>query len=321
MKGKFIALFALFLITMLTAVSAIPISVDRVEINDIEITEGQTNRLDLERGMEHEIEVILTPSQNVDDVEIEVFISGFEHNDRLRLADHIGPIDMDANVTYIERLYVKFSDFVDEDDYRLRLIITDRNNDEIVINYPIKVDVARHDLKIVDVLFTPNKVKAGQALLAVVRVENFGERDEDDVKVMINIPEIGVSASDYIEEIEADEEEESEELFLKIPKCTEPGIYEVQVIVEYNNRFSRTGAKKDIEVLEDLSCAPAVTQESVEVQVEATPEESEAAAEAAPKDSKAKVRSALEIILLVLIALLVVIGLIIGLTKMGSQEE
>jgi uncharacterized membrane protein len=221
---------------------------------------------------------------------------------------------MDANVTYRKTLWVSFSDLVDEDDYKLRIVVSDRDGDEVFANFPIKIDVERHDLKIVDALFTPSSVQAGQALLGVIRVENFGEQDEEDVKVMVSIPALGVGAADYIEEIDSDDEEETEELFIKVPKCAEAGAYDAQIVVEYNNGFSRIAAQKKVNVLEDPACKPVQ-----DVTVEMPPPASNDTVQAVPRGSD-KIRSALEIILLVLVALLVVIGLIIGFSKMGSQE-
>jgi hypothetical protein len=45
---------------------------------------------------------------------------------------------------------------------------------------------------------------------------------------------LGVSATEYINEIEEDdEEEETEEIFLRIPQCAEPGLYDVEVAVYF----------------------------------------------------------------------------------------
>lgn len=306
-------LFGLVLLcAMLTvgSVAAIPVSISRVEIDDHKIDPNQINRLDIVRGDKVDFEVTLEASQDVDDVEVEVFVSGFEHNEDMRLADSIGPFDLDAGVTYRKTLDITFPDQVDEDDYKVRVIVTDRNGQELIQNYNVKIDVERHELKIVDVLFTPSRhVQAGQALLSIVRIENFGEKDEENVKVTAAVPELSISATDYIDEIEADEEEETEELYLKLPKCAEPGTYNMVVQVSYNDGFSKTGAEGQIEVLEN----PACVKEDVEVKTE--PPQQVAAT---PKTSN--IRTALEIILLVLVALLVLIGLVIGFTRMGSAE-
>lgn len=295
---------------LVTSVAAIPVTIGRVEIDDHQISQNGANRLDIVRGEKVNFEITLEASQDVNDVEVQVFVSGFEHNSDMRLADYLGPFDMDSGITYRKSLDIAFPDLVDEDDYKVRVIVTDRNGDELVQNYNVKIDVERHELKIVDATFTPSRhVQAGQAVLAVVRVENFGEKDESDVKVVASIPELGVSATDYIDEIEYNDEEETEELYLKLPKCAKPGVYDMTLSVQYNDGFSKTGAEGQIEVLENPACA----EEVVEVIQQPVPEVT-----AEPKTGA--IRKALEVILLVLVALLVLIGLIVGFTKMGAQE-
>ncbi len=296
------------------AVAAIPVDITRVEIDDQKILPDQTNRLDVLRDNKVEFEILLEATEDVDDVEVQVFVSGFEHNKDLRLSDHVGPFDMDANITYRKTLHITFPDLVQEDNYKVRVVVTDRDGEELIQNYNIKMDVPRHDLKVVDAMFTPSRqVQAGQALLTVVRVYNYGEKDEKDVKVTVSVPELGLSASDYIDEIESEEARETEELYLRVPKCAKPGMYEMTIDVKYNDGFDRTGAKGQIEVLED----PACTKEAVEVQL--PPPQTNNTVEAVPKTIG--IRKALEIILLCLVALLVIIGLIIGFTKMGASDE
>lgn len=308
-----IGLMLLCSLALVGAAAAIPVNITRVEIDDHKIDPDQTNRLDVLRDNRVEFEVTLEASEDVDDVEVEVFVSGFEHNNDLRLSDHVGPFDMDANVTYRKNLQITFPDLVEEDDYKVRVVVTDRNGQEVVRNYNIKIDVPRHELKIVDAMFSPSRsVQAGQALLTIVRVENFGEQDEDDVKVVASIPALGVSATDYIEEIEAEDEEETEELYLKLPKCAEPGKYDMVITVTYNDGFDRTGVEGKIEVLENPACG----EDKVEVQLPPAP----STEPVQPVAKSSKVRTALEVILLVLVALLVLIGLIIGFSRMGKEE-
>lgn len=311
-----IGLVLLCTLALVGAVAAIPVNITRVEIDDHKIDADQTNRLDVLRDDKVEIEVTLEASEDADDVEVQVFVSGFEHNKDLRISDAIGPFDMDANVTYRKTFHITFPDLVDEDDYKVRVVVSDRDGQELVENYNVKIDVERHDLKIVDATFTPSRrVQAGQALLSVVRVENFGERDEKDVKVTVSVPALGLSASDYLDEIEGDDEEETEELYMKVPKCAEPGVYDMTIQVEYNDGFDRTNAQGKIEVLENPDCAK--DDKTVEVQMPPAQPANETV-EAVPKTSK--VRTALEVILLVLVALLVLVGLVIGFTKMNSAE-
>ncbi len=309
-----IGIVLLCTLALVGAVAAIPVDITRVEIDDHQIDADQTNRLDVVRGEKVEFEVTLEASEDVDDVEVEVFVSGYEHNQNQRLADSLGPFDMDANVTYRKTMSITFPDLVDEDDYKVRVIVTDRNGQEVIENYNVKLDVERHELKIVDALFTPSRhVQAGQALLSIVRVENFGEQDEQDVKVTVAIPALGVSATDYIDEIESEDEEETEELYLKLPKCAEADVYDMVIQVQYNDGFTKTAVEGQVEVLENPACAT-----PDEVVVEMPPAQSNNTVDAVPRTGA--VRKALEIILLVLVALLVVIGLIIGFSRMGAAE-
>lgn len=251
-----LALMLVLAIAMVGTAFALPITVDKVEVDDVELQPNAVNRFDVLRGDTIEVEVIFTPSQDIDDMQIDAFFSGDEHNDVAPAYDVTPTFDADANVTYRKRLNININQFFEEDDYKLRLIFSDRFGQELVQNYNIKIDVPRHGMLIRDIIFSPEgRVKAGSALLSVVRVRNTGEQDEEDIKVTVSIPQLGVTASDYIEEIENnDDEEETEELYLRIPKCAKPGVYDVEVEVAFNDGFRKERATKQIEVLEDETC-------------------------------------------------------------------
>lgn len=251
------AILALTLfLAAISAATALPLDLERVEFDDITLKDDSINRLSVERGEDYELEIRFTPEQDLDDVEVRAFISGFEFSDIEDISDHTPIFDAEANVTYVKRLDLKIPDDVDEDDYKLRVVISDRFSDEFVANYNFHIDVPRHALKIEDVVFSPgNAVKSGSALLTTVRVENKGEKSQDDVRVTVSIPGLGVTATEYIEEIDdGDEEEETEEIFTRIPKCAKAGNYDVVVDVEYNQRRYKVTERAVITVLEDETC-------------------------------------------------------------------
>ncbi len=251
-----IALMLVMAIALATTALALPLTVDKVEVDDVELQPNAVNRFDVLRGDKIEVEVIFTPSEDINDMQIDAFFSGDEHNDVLPAYDVTSTFDADAGVTYRKKLSIDIHKFFKEDDYKLRLIFSDRNGEELIQNYNIKIDVPRHGMMIRDVVFNPDgSVKAGSALLGVVRVRNTGEKDEKDVKVTVSIPQLGVSASDYIDEVENnDEEKETEELYLRIPRCAKPGVYDVNVEVSYNNGFKKERTTRPIEVLGDETC-------------------------------------------------------------------
>ncbi len=250
-----IVALALFL-TVISSVAALPIVLEEVEIDDTVLEENAVNRLSLERGTDYEVRVKFTPTQDIEDAEVRIFVSGYEYSDIDDIEDKTAVFDADANVTYVKKLNINIPDDVDEDDYKLRVIISDRFSDERVAVYNLKLDVPRNALSVEDVIFSPsNAVRAGSALLTTVRIENKGEKTQDDVRVTVSIPGLGVSATEYIDEIEdGDEEEETEEIFLRVPKCAKAGNYDVIVEVDFSQKHRKISEKRTIAVLEDDTC-------------------------------------------------------------------
>lgn len=248
--GIWSVLVLILAVSMATIATALPISFDRVTVDGTDLTPMGETRLDLERGQDIDVRMeISSCGVDVEDVEITAFISGYEYNDIERMSDSTHIFDMEAGVTYVKTLQLTLPSKVDEDDYLLRIIATDRNGEETIQSYRLKMDVARHSLQITDVVFNPeDSVIAGRALLSTVRVKNVGERDEESVKVRVSIPELGVSASDYIDTIESDDSTTSEELYIRIPADAKPGDYTAEVTVSFDEGYDAITAKRMITV-------------------------------------------------------------------------
>lgn len=271
-KALIILLFVFALVgainSLVVAADTLQLSVDSLELNGVELTENSVTKLSVERGQEVELKIRLTPFENLKDFEIRAFVSGFEYNNVDGMETTTGISDLDKEITYVKTLKLKLSDLVESDDYKLRVVFSDRNNDLIIKKYNLKVDLPRHALKVSDVIFYPsNTVKAGHALLSNVRVENKGEKDEKDVKVTVSIPSLGLSASDYVEKVETgDDEEQTEELYLRLDKCVPAGNYEAVVTVVYdNNHRSLEPVKRNIQVEANEACGSSSRSASVQV--------------------------------------------------------
>jgi uncharacterized membrane protein len=247
---------ALFL-AVIGSTAALPVVLEEVKVDDTLLAENAINTLSLERGQEYEVRVRFTPTFDIKNAEVRVFISGYEFSDVQDIEDRTSVFDASSNVTYVKKLHITIPDEVDKDSYKLRVIISDRFADELSAVYNLQIDVPRNALKVDDVIFSPsNAVRAGSALLTTVRVENKGEKDQNDVKVTVNIPGLGVSGSSYIDNVDNnDEEEETEEIFLRVPKCAKAGQYDVIVDVEFSQRHRKISEKRTITVLEDNTCS------------------------------------------------------------------
>lgn len=246
--------------------SAIDAQNSRLQILEVELDEdtldaSSTNEImGVDKGDEFEIKVHLKALADIDDLQIEAYIRGYDHDDLIE--DITDVFDMRNGTKRTKKLTLKLPKRMDRDGYKLRVTAADRNGDTLEVTYDLDIDVGRHDIAIRDVILSPaNGVKAGRALLATVRVRNYGSREEDDVKVTFSIPELGVAASDYIDELAEDgdkkDSKSTEELYLRIPACVDAGTYEAIVEVEYEDGDEVTRKVLDVEVFEDETCGVA----------------------------------------------------------------
>ena len=174
----------------------VPVTVDGVLIDNFELSPSDTNVRDMERGQTFALKVKLTATADAKDVEIRSFVTGFEFGRNDPISDSAGPFDVQKGVSYVKTLNLKLPDRVQEDTYRIRVIVGGRDNDEVTKDFRIQVTPASHDVIVKDFSINPqDTVQAGRAILATVRVKNQGDKNENDVKVQVSIPELGVTAT------------------------------------------------------------------------------------------------------------------------------
>lgn len=249
-------LICLVSLSGLVNAASIPVSVDEVTINGVTVDPSASNRLDLEIGQDINLRVKLEANADANNIQIEAFISGYEYSDFEPISDSSHVFDVEDGVVYIKNLKLSLPKKADKDSYKLRLIVSDRYSDLQTLNYNLLIDRPRHNINIQDVWFTPeNKVMAGEYLISSVRLKNYGNKDESSLKVQVSIPDLGVSAVDYIDSLVAGDSVSSEELYLKIPRCNVvAGEYEVDVKVTYDNGYEIAKYKSQILVGTEGAC-------------------------------------------------------------------
>ncbi len=255
---KKMLVFAIALIALL-ALSNIALAVDNLDVEWVKIDgdiQEDGDQLVVERGDDLSIKVKLqNGNQTLEDVEVEARILGYEysdHDDSLRDSTHV--FDMDAQDTRTETLKLSIPVKADKDFYDLRVRVGTRTGVSDEYLFRLNLDGNRHEVEIRDVLMHPRVVEAGSSLLLNVRVTNRGEKQEDDVKVSAMIDDLNLEDSDYIGELEEDESQTSEELFMRIPACAEPGIYDVEIEVEYDEGYETVRTTETVEVVEGRFC-------------------------------------------------------------------
>jgi len=265
-KYGLISLLAILIVGVL-AMSSIALAAYNinVELDDDELSASSANFVRaIERGEQFEVKVHMTSDVDVENVQVEAELRGYDHNDRIE--DISDVFDMKAGVSYVKKMTLKFADRLDQDRYKLRVQVEDRDSNTFEETYELQVETARHLLTIKDIVFSPeNTVRAGRALLTTVRVANDGSEKEEGIKIKVSVPSLGISASDYIDELDAeggdDDEKTSEELYMKIPECAEAGDYKVRVEVIYDDGDEKITKESMITVTEGDFCS-AVTPDT-----------------------------------------------------------
>ena len=246
---KLLNVMAVFVISLLSlslvsALDTTNVNVESIRVNGDTIL--PTGTLAVEEGQMLEIRLGLISATGATNVEVDAKISGFEYSDEVSLSDSTPLFDIAMGTTKYVNLQVEVPRELDADTYTLRIRALDRDSAAVVWNIPLAIESARNGLDIADVSFSPSTtVKAGRSLLATVLLQNHGERNQNDVKVTVAIPSLGVSAVEYVD-VRADTQdvdfEDVPEMFLPIPANAAAGDYEVQVTADFNryNRATQT---------------------------------------------------------------------------------
>lgn len=235
----------------------VQIEVDGVEVFRQESGGTETQTIHVERGTDIEIRVEFKSNIDSDRVGVKAWIGGFEFGD---VEDRTGIFTVEPEIIYSKFLNLEVPNDIelDEEEFKLHIEVFDNaGSSELTKSFNLAIRKERHDLNIIDALFFPsNTVEAGRALRTVVRVENLGEKKEEDVLVKVSIPELGISTKNFIDELVSDEEEtdddseetseSSDELVLFIPENTPSGEYLVEIEVEFNRGHDVITEKKTI---------------------------------------------------------------------------
>ncbi len=234
-----------------------------VEVNDVLLDPNDAK--ELEKTDELDVLVVFKLNKSVNDVQIVAELTGYDKNDRQKVRDETDKFNVFANVVHDERLTLELPVRFQQGEYSLKIRV-ETPKDSFTFLFPVVINAQEHDLEIRDIVLSPeNEVKAGRSLLTSVRIKNRGEQREEDVKVKVSIPALGVTASDFIDELDeedcndsdCDDSTTSEEIFLRIPDCAEPGEYTVNVGVEFDDGDDEVTESTKITVLEGDTCPSA----------------------------------------------------------------
>lgn len=270
MKKTITTLVAVIALVLFAAVGFASVTVDEVRINGDTYRDNDTLRVEV--GQSIDIRIRLEANENFnntnDHIEASARLVGYRHADRepLRTFD----------VKVINRMYEGDVEFVTlrldapvrvyrDEVYSIRINVQSRLSSDLdeTMSVELRLVGERNQIEIRRVSFDPEEVVAGRAFRTRVRLENIGETDERDVHVTVAIPELGLRATADVGRIDENEIVTSEDILLRIPECTEAGVYNVEVTVKYDDDFSTTTSTEKVRVLASDCPGETSTQRAV----------------------------------------------------------
>ena len=260
----FLALLVGMIVPSVSAATSIDevLSVTDVEINgknydDNDLMGDQDKDFSLERGEDIEIELFVESGDlAMEDIEVEAEFNGYRYNreEREVINDFTRPFDLDENDSKRVTLDIEVPVDMDIDEDTYLVITLSAYGQYNPVTYTFKVNVEGIDeedaVQVERASFSPDVVKAGFGFTSLVRVENFGDDDYDDVCATVKVLGLsGAKDTECIDELEADDSETLEEFAIRIPEDAKPGTYDVEVSVEFD-KYRGTTYFGTIEVIE-----------------------------------------------------------------------
>jgi len=207
----------------------------------------------VERGEVVRVKVDLKALEDIDDLRVKAWIGGYEYGD---VKETTSIFDVEEGITYPVVLSFKTPTDIDASkEYTLHIEAYDKDN-QYEEEYTLRVKEKRHLINIQDVIFNPGlTIKNTDPLFVVVRLENMGDNKEEDIRVEVSIPELGISQATYVDELtKADDDDDessdsSDALYLDL-EGVEQGVYKLRVIAEYNRGHDVAGREYALVVKE-----------------------------------------------------------------------
>lgn len=216
--------------------------------------------LEVNRGQDLPIRLkVYAENDDVEDVQISAGLYGYEYSqyEQSKVFDMSKTFDLDVDRTRTVDLDLEVPLKMEDDELLLRIFVADRDSLSYTMEYKLDVVGVEDEDAIVikEAYLSPsNEVMAGRALSALVKVENVGQEDLDDVTLIVSVPELNIRDTETLDELDYEEKETFEKIILRFPVDTQPGDY----IVEYTVKFDEYESVTRTDLVNVLACESAV---------------------------------------------------------------
>ena len=210
------------------------ISIDSVEVEDDFIAENENNFIVIgENDKEIDLKVMLTSLENIKDAHVDAVLT-FENGDVVADATTTFDISKDENV--VKKLELPLIGKFGQSSFKLKVKVVDAENDFEEKVYGLKISRSKSPFVISSITIDPEgSLQAGKHVVVKVNFKNSGLFALNGMTAIVSIPELGDSATKFVDRIDTDERE-SLEFLLRIPDNADTGTYTIRS--ELNSQFN-----------------------------------------------------------------------------------
>ncbi len=211
--------------------------IENVRVNGEEVTNNEF--LQVMNGQHLDVSLRFTALERFDNARFMVFIEGYEHSPLVGTTE---VFSVREGVAYVKTVKVALpADMRAEQNYKLRIAGANDLSGITYKDFTLFVDTQRHRVDILDLVMTPSSgVEPGQNLIANVRMRNMGQMSQDSVKVVVEVPSLGISESSYLSNLNPRNAVTSDDMLLFVPQSAKAGQHEVTVRLVYNNGYTQS---------------------------------------------------------------------------------
>jgi hypothetical protein len=229
---KKLILFIMIICLPLVIAESSDYEIEKVYVNGMNV---EDNLVQVELGNKAQVEVFVKGTGNAKDVRVSAWIGGYQYGGIEEISEMF---EVEDDVLYRKILILDIPEDLDvsNNEYTLHVEVYD-DNDREEEEYTLFFEQEEHKIKVEDVILSSTSVGPGEYLGVKVRLANYGENDEEDIRVIASVPELGINNRVYLGELSYGEQEDVSTIYLTIPNNAR-GDYAVEIIVEYGNSKS-----------------------------------------------------------------------------------
>ena len=226
MKKLIMLMLTVMVVAMMNFVSAADVDV----INTKCYPDVRDDWESYDRGQTLGSYIKMSSKTDLKDVQVKMSFSGYEYG---KLESKTGLFDMDKDTTYIKKLSLNIPKNMEPGKYHLRFQVTDKNSLSKTCYVPYNIVAKRNLVEIKDNnVQQSTTVQAGGFLQVKSLVKNTGQKEQDWMKVVLEVPQLGISDAKYFTNVEADDSVEFDGL-LRIPSSAKTDNYFAKLKVIY----------------------------------------------------------------------------------------